>query len=274
MGRRRHRLRAPAARSAWWDGTGAAGAGPRRGDRARDPYRRSKLMKERLDTARVFERIFAIYRLQARVLLPAAVLVYLIPSIAAGAGSIWILLAASFIATAYYQGVVVQAVRDIQDGVRDLRLGRLLRSVLPAFAQLLWTALLFGLGVGFGALLIIPGLILATYWAVSIPVVVCEVRTAPQALSRSWELVRGQGWRVFGVLIVTLLLYIVAGELLAAIADKISGGAIAMALGNLVASAVTAPLVALSSAVLYLELLQLKGEQLPPADMASFSDRR
>jgi hypothetical protein len=230
---------------------------------------------ERLDTARVFERVFAIYRLQAGVLLPAAVLVYLVPSIAAGVGSIWILLAASFIATAYYQGVVVQAVRDIQDGVRDLSLARLLRSVLPPFAQLLWTALLYGLGVGLGTiLLIVAGLILATYWAVAIPVVVCEVRTAPQALSRSSQLVRGQAWRVFGVVIVTLLIYVIAGELVAQIADAISGSAVAMAVGNLVASAVTAPLLALAAAVLYLELLQLKGEQLPSADMASFTEPR
>jgi hypothetical protein len=231
-------------------------------------------MKEgRLDTARVFERVFAIYRLQARVLLPAAAIAYLVPAIAAGVGSIWLQLAASFIATAYYQGVVVQAVRDIQDGVRDLALGRLLRSVLPALAQLLWTALLYGLGVGVGALLIIPGLILATMWAVSIPVVICEVRTAPQALSRSAQLVRGHGWRVFSVLVVTILIYLLAGGVLASAADAISGSAIALAIGTLVASTLTAPLLALASSVLYLELLQLKGEQLPPADMASFSER-
>src|SRR3954452_25541431 len=36
--------------------------------------------RNRLDTARVFERVFAIYRLQAAVLLPAAVVLYLVPA--------------------------------------------------------------------------------------------------------------------------------------------------------------------------------------------------
>jgi hypothetical protein len=230
--------------------------------------------KKKLDTARVFERVFAIYRLQAGVLLPAAVIAYLIPAIAASADSIWLLLATLFIATAYYQAVVVQAVRDIQDGKRDLSIGRLLRSVSPVFAQVLWTALLVGVGVGLGSLLIIPGLVLFTFWAVSVPVVVCEVRTAPEAISRSTQLVRGQAWRVFSVLIVTVLILALASEGLARAAHALSATGVAAAIGSLAANAITAPLLALASAVLYLELLQLKGEQLPPADMAGFSDRQ
>jgi hypothetical protein len=138
----------------------------------------------RLDTAHVFERIFAIYRLQAGVLIPAALVVYLVPAIAAIADSIWLLLATLFIATAYYQAVVVQAVRDIQDGVRNLSLSRLLRSVAPVFAQVLWTALLVGVGVGLGSLLIIPGLILFTFWAVSVPIVSAR-SAAPRKRSRA-----------------------------------------------------------------------------------------
>jgi hypothetical protein len=227
----------------------------------------------RLDTSRVFERVFAIYRVQAGVLLPAALIAYLLPAALGAVGSIWLQLAASFIATVYYQGLVVQAVRDIQDGVRDLALGRLFRSVVPPFAQLLWTAILIALGVGLGAILIIPAFVLATFWAVAVPVVVCEVRTAPEALGRSRELVRGQGWRVFSVLVVTILIVLIADTALAAAASGISNGDIAVAVANLVASVITAPMLALAAAVLYLELLQLKGETLPPADMAGFSGR-
>jgi hypothetical protein len=53
-----------------------------------------------------------------------------------------------------------------------------------------------------------------------------------------------------------------------------AGSDIAFAIGNLVAGTLTAPVFALASAVVYLELLQLKGERLPPADMASFTDER
>lgn len=229
-------------------------------------------MKPKLDTARIFERTFAIYRAQAGVLLPAALLAFLVPTaIFALSGSIALLLATSFIATVYYQGFVVQAVRDIQDGVRDLSLGPLIRSVGPAFAQLLWTAILALLGIGIGSLLIIPGLMLATFWSVAIPVVVCEVRTAPQALGRSRELVRGNGWRVFSVLLVVILLLLAIQTAFAAIG---SSSGVANAIGSLVGSMLTAPVLALATAVLYLELLQLRGQPLPPADMKSFTGER
>jgi hypothetical protein len=234
--------------------------------------------RPRLDTARVFERVFVIYRLQAGVLLPAALILYLIPAalgLADGVTGQALALAAGVIAAVGYQGLVVQAVRDIQDGVRDLSLGGLFRSVSKVLAPLLWTALLVGLGVFVGFLaFIIPGLVLLTQWAVAAPVVVCEVRTPTQAIGRSRQLVHGQGWQVFGVLVVTFLLVIVADLLFASVANAVSGSDVAFALAQLLGSAVTAPIFALASAVLYLELLQLKGEQLPPADMAGFSGER
>jgi hypothetical protein len=232
---------------------------------------------ERLDTARVFERVFAIYRRQAAVLLPAAVILYVIPAAFGLSRSLTLqalALAASVIAAVAYQGLVVQAVRDIQDGVRDLSLGGLFRSISKVLAPLLWTAILVGLGVFFGLLLfIIPGLVLLTQWAVAAPIVVCEVRSAPQALSRSRYLVRGHGWQVFGVLVVAFLLVLIADLALASLANAISGSNVSYAIANLIAGTLTAPVFALASAVLYLELLQLKGEPLPPADMSGFKDQ-
>ena len=236
------------------------------------------MKEERLDTARVFERVFAIYRLQAGVLLPAAVILYLVPAalgLANGVAGQALALAASIIAAVAYQGLVVQAVRDIQDGVRDLSLGGLFRSVSKVLAPLLWTAILVGLGVFFGFLaFLIPGLVLLTWWAVAAPVVVCEVRTPTEAIRRSRGLVRGHGWQVFSVLLVTFLIVLVADLLLASLANAVSGSDIAFALAQLLAGTITAPVFALASAVLYLELLQLHGEQLPPADMAGFSGER
>jgi hypothetical protein len=71
---------------------------------------------------------------------------------------------------------------------------------------------------------------------------------------------------------VTFLLVLIADLVLASVANAISGGNVAMAIAQLVAGTLTAPVFALASAVLYLELLQLKGEQLPPANRAAFSD--
>jgi hypothetical protein len=236
------------------------------------------MQPQRLDTARVFERVFAIYRLQASVLLPAAVVVYLIPAALGLSRNLTLqalALAATVIAAVGYQGVVVQAVRDIQDGKRDLTVAGLYRSVVKVLAPLLWTAIIVGVGVFLGFLaFIIPGVVLLTQWAVAAPVVVCEMRTAPQALGRSRELVRGHGWQVFGVLIVTFLLVIVASTALQGLASGVSNSRVAYAIANLIAGTLTAPIFALASAVLYLELLQLKGEPLPPADMAEFNEPR
>lgn len=232
----------------------------------------------RLDTARVFEQVFSIYRRQAGVLLPAAVVLYVIPSalgLANTVGLRTLSFAAAIVAAVAYQGLVVQAVRDIQDGVRDLSIGGLFRSVSRVLAPLLWTAILVGLGVFFGILIfIVPGLILLTQWAVAAPVVVCEVRTAPQAIGRSRQLVHGHGWQVFSVLIVAFLLVIIADTALTALAATISRSDVVLAVANLVAGTLTAPIFSLASAVLYLELLVLRGEPVPPADMAGVSGGR
>jgi hypothetical protein len=86
--------------------------------------------------------------------------------------------------------------------------------------------------------------------------------------------VRGHGWQVFSVLVVTFLLVLIADLALASVANAVSGSDIVFAIAQLAAGTITAPVFALASAVLYLELLQLKGEQLPPADMAGFSEPR
>jgi hypothetical protein len=228
----------------------------------------------RLDTAAIFERIFSIYRRQAAVLLPAAAVLYVAPAalgLVDGLGTQALSLAATIIAGVAYQGVVVQAVRDIQDGVRDLSIGGLFRSVSRVLAPLLWTALLVGIGVFLGFLaFIIPGLVLLTQWAVAAPVVVIEDRTATQAIGRSRQLVHGHGWQVFSVLIVTLLIVLIADMVFAAAATAISDTNLSFAIANLIAGVLTAPIFALASAVLYLELLKLKGEPLPPAGASAF----
>jgi hypothetical protein len=233
--------------------------------------------QNRLDTARVFERIFAIYRQQAGVLLPAAVILYLVPTVLSHASDVSLRalsLAGTIIAGVFLQGIVAQAVRDIQDGVRDLSIGGLFRSVSKVLGPLLWTAILVGLGVLVGFIaFVIPGFVLLTWWCVAAPVVVCEVRSPMEAIGRSRELVRGHGWRVFSVLVVTVLLILIAQLVFLALAAAISDSDVSLTIGTLIAGTLTAPVFALASAVLYLELLQLRGEQLPPSDRAAFSDQ-
>jgi hypothetical protein len=211
-----------------------------------------------LDTAAVFERMFSIYRRQARVLLPVALVLSLAPALLSlpdDASARALSLAASAIVAVWYQGMVVVAVRDLEDGAREVSISGLFRAVAPVLAPLLWTAILVALGVFFGILaFVIPGLVLLTQWSVAAPVVVLERLSPTQALGRSRRLVAGNGWRVFSVLIVTLLIVSAVDVLLLSAAAGISDSVVVLASANLIGGVLTAPLFALASAVLYLAL--------------------
>jgi hypothetical protein len=220
-------------------------------------------MNQKLDVARVFERIFQIYRDQFTLLIPAALLVFVPVAILSGliyAGDISIfgaLLVAAIatIATYWFQGMVVEAAEDILDGRRDHTVGSLVRSVAPVIAPLIVAGILAGIAVGIGLLLlIVPGLFLLTIWAVVAPVVVLERKGAIDAFGRSRELVKGHGWQVFGVIVVLFLLQFIVSAVIQAIANGISDSFAAYALSDLIVRLLVAPLSALAAAVLYFEL--------------------
>ena len=115
-------------------------------------------------------------------------------------------------------------------------------------------SLLAGLGIGLAALLlVVPGVILATRWALAVPVAMLEDCTARGALSRSRELVRGNGWSVFKVL--------VAVGILTALVDvpftlaAAGAGPFGWWLGATTASALTAPYAAHALTVAYYKLV-------------------
>ncbi|MBV9942549.1 MAG: hypothetical protein JO262_10515 [Solirubrobacterales bacterium] len=210
----------------------------------------------------VISRIWSIYLDESWVLIGTALVLYalqfvvylLLPS-AAG----FVLAILFWALSVLYQGMVVKLVQDVQDGRRDHSIGGLIRSVEPVFWPLLAVSILFGLGVGIGfVLLIIPGLILITIWSVVAPVTVLERPGVFNAFGRSRELVRGNGWNVFGVIVLVFLAVVVisvAAGLLAA-----SLGSLGRALVQWAVNAALAPVTALSAAVLYFELLRQRGE--------------
>lgn len=153
-----------------------------------------------------------------------------------------------------YQGIVVELVQDIQDGRRDHSIGDLIRSVEPVFWPLVAVSILFGLAVAIGfILLIIPGLILMVIWSVVAPVTVLERPGPFAAFGRSRELVRGNGWQVFGVIVLVFLAVAVVS--LAVGVVTASFGSLGRALVQWAINAALAPVTALSASVLYFELL-------------------
>jgi hypothetical protein len=141
----------------------------------------------------------------------------------------------------------------VQDGRRDHSVGDLIRSVEPVFWELLAVSILTGIAVGIGfILLIIPGLILIVIWSVVAPVVVLERPGVFAAFGRSRELVRGNGWNVFAV-IVLVFLAVAAVSVAAGLATD-SLGSLGRALVQWAVNAGLAPVTALSASVLYFAL--------------------
>jgi hypothetical protein len=232
-------------------------------------------MNAKLDTARVFERIFEIYRDQFTLLIPAALVVFVPVAVVSGliyAGDVGILgalivAAIGTIATYWFQGMVVEAARDILDGRRDHTVGSLARSVTPVVFPLVIAGILAGIAIGIGLLLlIVPGLFLLTIWAVLAPVIVIERREVMNAFGRSRELVRGSGWQVFGVIVVLFLLQLVVTGAIQAIANSVADTVVGYSVADLIVRLVVAPLSALAAAVLYFELKALRGEPVLGTD--------
>jgi hypothetical protein len=222
-------------------------------------------MERKLSVGETLSEVIGIYRDQAGVLLPVAFWLFLIVAIVNGLteGNLslfWVGIVVSLAVGTLYQGMVVQLVQDIQDGRRDSSVGDLMRSVLPVLGPLLGAGILAGLGIGGGfVLLVVPGLVLLTMWAVIAPVIVVERRRVFDAFGRSRQLVKGEGWPVFGTVVVAYVITIVASLAFTAIAAAITDGVLLRIVFSALASTVTAPIAALVASVLYFRLLAIKG---------------
>jgi hypothetical protein len=223
----------------------------------------------RIEPGRIISEVFRIYREQAGVLLPVAIVLFGINALVGyflrdGALALIASIVSLVIAT-FYQGMVVQLVRDVIDGRRDSSAGDLLRSVSPVVLTLIVVSILAGLATGIGfILLIVPGLYLLTIWSVIAPVVVVERTGVFDSFGRSRALVKGHGWQVFGVIVLVVVLLLVVTIITAILIDAVGdagGSAISWALNVL-----TAPITALVAAVLYFALRVARGEPARPED--------
>jgi len=156
-------------------------------------------------------------------------------------------------ATALYTGFVVKLVEDVRDGRRDHTVNELFSSASRHIGALIINGVLWGIAIAIGlVLLIVPGLYLATIWAVCQPAIVSENRDALGAFSRSRELVAGDGWAVFGTILVAILIQIGVAVVAVAIGAAIGVGALIAA--TIIASTITAPISALVATVLFFDL--------------------
>lgn len=135
---------------------------------------------------------------------------------------------------------------------RDLTIAETYRYGFARLGSILLVAVLTVLAViGGFILLIIPGFIVLTRLWVSTPAVVIEDRRGREALKRSWNLVTGYSWPVFGAIIVSGLLTGLFSSLLTAVfPDNLAGEAI----GQTIATILTTPYSVLVGILIYFSL--------------------
>lgn len=163
-------------------------------------------------------------------------------------------------------GALVEAVADIRDGRSDLGVSETFSKVWPRVWPLLGASILAGLGIAFGLLLlIVPGLILLTWWALIPPSIVLENRGVFESFRRSRELVRGHGWNVFGVLIITYLLSAVISGVIRAIFTPLPDY-VGTYIGDVIGGSIVAPFSALAITLMYFRLSGNETPATPPAE--------
>jgi hypothetical protein len=194
----------------------------------------------------VFGEAWQTYRAHAGHLIGIAFIVFLVAAVLdyfatlTGRGVLFLGPLISLLAMFVVEAALTKSAQDLRDGRADLSIGGTLAATAPVLAPVGLVTLLAGFAISAGIdLFIVPGLFLITIWAVIIPVVVIEQRGVFATFGRSWALVRGRAWHVFGAFVVTVIILfavnILLGFLLFALPLGLRNGVATVVAGSLVA---------------------------------------
>jgi len=200
-----------------------------------------------------YRRFAAHFLLIAFVIYVGAAIVAALLGLAGGIGLFlgWII---NLIAAFLVQAALVKAVQDVRDGRVDLNLGETVSAVLPYLLPVAAASILAGIGISIGFILIIvPGLVLLTFWSLIVPSIVIGGEGVFGSFGKSWRTVRGYAWHVFGTYVLVFLILIVFNIVL---------GLVLLALplvarnfiSNVVSGTLVAPFLALVVTLIYYRL--------------------
>jgi hypothetical protein len=224
-------------------------------------------------TAGVLGEAWGLYKAHWRHLIPIALVVFvvialvgaLLGAILANWAAAVISAVISIVGTYWLQGTLVKAVEDVRDGRADLSLSETFRQVWPRVGAIVVAGILAGIAILIGfLLLIVPGLLLLTWWIVIIPVIVLENASAAEAFGRSRELVRGHGWNVLGVILLTILILIVASFVIGLVLLPLDDW-LQSFISDIVSGTLIAPFIAVAWTLLYYRLREAKARGEAPA---------
>jgi hypothetical protein len=209
----------------------------------------------------VLDEAWRMYKTFAKHLLAIAFVIYLVAAIITAllalAGRIGFLLGflVLIVASFVLQAILVKAVQDVRDGRADLSFGETVSAARPSLPAVIGASLLASIAIWIGFwLVIVPGLILMTIWAVIVPVIVIERSKALASFERSRELVRGHGWYVFGTLVLLYVILFVVESLLSLIFSALPF-ALDNGLSSFIAGTLLVPFLALVVTLVYYRLV-------------------
>jgi hypothetical protein len=212
----------------------------------------------------VIQESFDLYKKHFAHLFLIAFLIYVViavlGAIAAAIGGLLVIivLPLSIIGLFLVQAALVEAVADIRDGRADMTIGETLSRGASRIGPVAGAGILAGLAIGIGfILLIVPGLYLLTIWALIVPAIVLEGCGVFQSFSRSYDLVKGYGWPVFGVIIVEILILFLVSIVIGLILAAVPQGAQSF-VSQIVSGSLTGPFSALITTLLYFRLKETK----------------
>jgi hypothetical protein len=218
-----------------------------------------------------YKRFAAHFLLIAFVIYVAAGIVAALLGLAGSIGLFlgWIV---SVVAAFLVQAALVKAVQDVRDGRVDLNLGETVRAVLPFLGVVIIASILAGIGIAIGfVLIIVPGLILLTFWSLIVPSIVVGGEGVFGSFSKSWRTVRGYAWHVFGTYVLVFLILIVFDIVVGLILIFLPVVA-RNAISSIVSGTLVAPFLALVVTLVYYRLTAAHeakggpgGTQRPPA---------
>ncbi len=128
---------------------------------------------------------------------------------------------------------------------------------LAHLVPLILAAILMVLGIGFGMLAIIPGLVLTSLWVATIPACVVERLGATASIQRSMDLTLGYRLRVFFLVMIALVVNSTLAVLVGFLSVQ-SGTELFSALAPLVALTIPQAFTSVMNTVIYYELRRIK----------------
>jgi hypothetical protein len=181
------------------------------------------------------------------------------------AGLFWSVIASVVVVIGLFlvTGALLEVVRDVRDGRADRGVGETFSAVWPRVPALIAAGVIAAVAIGIGLLLlIVPGLYLLTIWSMIAAVIVLEGRSAGDSFSRSHEIVRGNGWNMFGLIVVVVIIVAVASTVIRLIFAPLPDFLDAW-IGSLVAHSLTIPFAAAALATAYFHLTKPAQTEAP-----------